>query len=233
MGETVPNRRLVYPAGLLSVYLLAQLLVLAWSAFPAWTMRGPQPRESWAFLAGLDVLLVSWLWPMLRTRGKGLGQAAIEAVLLAAASVPAAVPAINWVDASASQVLAPACCVVGWLLVGMLAVASRPAVRWIYCLLATLANFGLAGLGYLWLEFAGGEVWTVWRLCPMRYATELANRGWPVAFPDRLAGLMPAAVLIVLLALRVLAPGPNPNRPLAPTPDGESSPAGRGRRTGE
>lgn len=204
MNQKSTKYALLYPAGLLVLYLLAQLLLLAWSAFPAYTMRGQQPRQSWAFLVGLQALFVSWSWPMLRSYGNGLRQAAVEAALLVAASVPAAVPAIAWVDPSWSQIAAPISYVLAWLLASTLAIISRPLVRWSFCLLATFANFGLLGLGYLWRDMLSADAWPMWRLSPTVYSADLAAAGWPGELAGQLAMIVPVVLLLLLLAGRLL-----------------------------
>ena len=212
-----------YPAVLVAGYLALQLLLLAWSAFPGQTMRGPQPLECWTFLAGGQALFVSWVWPTCRLAGRtgqrvAGRQVALETLLLLAASVPPALAAGLWVDATFGQVVAPAAYVAGWLLAGAVAVACPAGVRWAYSLLAGLANLALLGLGYVWLDFLRADLaasQAMWRFSPMCQASRLAESGllllpWPprlsAASPDWLASLVPMIVLLVLLVVRLLSP---------------------------
>ncbi|MDD4890287.1 MAG: hypothetical protein PHU85_10195 [Phycisphaerae bacterium] len=193
-----------YPAALLAGYLLLQLLLLAWSAFPAATMRSDQPLESWLFLAGGGALFISWVWPTARRARATWRQAALEAVLLAAASVPGAVAAVIWSDAAAANVLAAGVYLLGWLAVGAVASASECGVRWVYSLLLVLANFGLLGLGYLRVDLLASDPAAAWRFSPMAQAARLAEFGWLTDSLDRIATAVPVGLLLLLVTCRLI-----------------------------
>ena len=210
---TKPQAMITFPAGLIVPFLIVQLILLAWSAFPAVTMKTIQPLESWVFLAGGQVLFISWVWPIMghRFAGQPRGQIVLEAVLLLAAAAPGALASVLWTDATRETILAAGLYFLAWLGAGGLAAAARPAVRWAFGLLSTIANFGLIGLGYLWMDFLYCDplaVWRVWRFSPMCQASRLAESGWSIlsTTEDRLACLLPVAVLVVLAIISLLTP---------------------------
>ena len=193
-----PTGQPTYPAALLISCLLFQLALLAWSAFPARTMKADQPLECWLFLAGGQAVFASLIWPISRPGRSAWRQVALEGVLLIAASVPMTLAAAIWVDASREQVLVGGGYVLAWLVAGGLAAGSPSPVRWLYCLVLTLANLGLLGLGYVWLDFLGADPGPMWRLCPMFQASRLAATGWTTTTPDRLPSLAPVFVMLIL-----------------------------------
>jgi hypothetical protein len=205
-----PPTPMTFPAGLIVAFLIFQLILLAWSAFPAVTMKAAGPLESWTFLAGGQALFVSWFWPIVGRSHAGWmrGQIVLEAALLAAAGAPACLAAILWTDAPQDTVLAGGAYVLAWLVAGGLAAGGRPAVRWAFGLLSTLANFGLLGLGYLWMDFLNRDPLAMWRFSPICQASRFATAGWSIlgGNEDRLAGLLPVAALVVLAAVGLLMP---------------------------
>ena len=211
-----PPTMITFPAGLIVAFLVLQGVLLAWSAFPAVTMKTIQPLESWIYLAGGQALFVSWFWPIVgrKLAGPHRGQIVLEAILLIAAAAPGALASVLWTDATWDTVLAGGTYVLAWLVAGGLAAAARPGVRWAFGLLSTLANFGLIGLGYLWMDFLHRDPLAMWRFCPMCQASRLAESGWSVLdnTPDRLAGLLPVAVLAGLALIGLLMPRARQNQ---------------------
>ena len=196
---------------LLIACLLTLLGVLAYSAFPRYTMRFDEPVQSWPWLAGAMAVFAAWVWPMGRWGGSPWRGALAEALMLALAGAAVAVPAVWWTGASRTQVAAAGVYVLTWLAASMLAIASagrpgRGVVLWVYAAVMTLANWGLLAGAYfaddlLDVVSAG---WLRW--CPMAQSARLAETGWPIRGnqADWLAFVTPVGVVLILLATAML-----------------------------
>lgn len=168
-----------FPVAMLLAYLLGELAVLAWSAFPEFTMKHPQSLESWSYLAGFQAMFFTWAWPTLRiplVSGRRVRQATIDAGLLACGAVVAVVPAVWWCDVPGRALAMSAGALVAMLVVGWLVVAiGRPRLSWAWCATMALVNFGLLGLGYLAVDFLGRDPQPFWLISPMGLVSWLAG----------------------------------------------------------
>ncbi len=202
------RRGAIFPAGLVIGFLLLQLALLLWSAFPEYTMKSAGQLESWYFLAGGQVLFLAWVWPLSRTDRRGGGRWArtlVEAALLLLAAAAAAVPATWWANASAGQVLAPACYLSAWAVAAVLAVGipgrAGFVIRWMWGLLLTALNFGVLALEYVAYDFLDARLTSLQPLCPVARAAELAEAGWPALSATPM--ILPIFLALVLATVAI------------------------------
>ncbi|MCG3178180.1 MAG: hypothetical protein BIFFINMI_00505 [Phycisphaerae bacterium] len=209
VSESPSASQVTFPTWLAAGLLAAEVAVLAVAAFPD-ASAAPDPGRGWAMLAGAQVLFVSWLWPTLgigRLTTRPRAQAGLEALLLLAGCLLAAIPAAWWAQANTGRTAMPLVYMLAWLAVGWLMVdRGGPSLRWGWSLLMVLLNFGLLGLDYLSRDFLDNANMHFRAFNPMFEAASLSRTGWPSTFAGQWPLALPLALLIVLAATAILFP---------------------------
>jgi hypothetical protein len=205
-------RSLIFPTGLIVLFLLIQAALLAIGAFPHASNPRRDPSAAWMLLAGGQMLVSSWLWPMSHLGGRPSArptvQAAVEAAMLALAAGAAVLPALWWAQVETPQAAAPLLYSGGWLLVGGLSIGvSRrigAASAWAIAALIALLNLLPLALGYLAEDFLSSAAADWYRWSPMSHAARLTSLGWPDDGLDRAATLLPVAFLLLVATVAII-----------------------------